>query len=157
MEAQLRDIHLPEPVSWWPLAPGWWLVCIATLVMLFLLWRLWQKHKYNLQQQSLSTALNTLSNIENQQDLNDKALIQQLSILLRRTAITRHGRKKIAGLTGEKWLHFLDQQGKTNSFTQGTGRVFKDQPYRASVKYDRKRLLQLVKQWIKAQQGGQHV
>ena len=25
-ELPLRDIHLPEPVSWWPMAPGWWWV-----------------------------------------------------------------------------------------------------------------------------------
>jgi hypothetical protein len=23
--AALRDIHLPEAVSFWPLAPGWWI------------------------------------------------------------------------------------------------------------------------------------
>ncbi len=23
---QLRDIHLPAPISWWPLAYGWWVV-----------------------------------------------------------------------------------------------------------------------------------
>ena len=21
----LRDLHLPDAISWWPLAPGWWL------------------------------------------------------------------------------------------------------------------------------------
>lgn len=38
---ELRDIHLPAPVSWWPLAPGWWLlvgvVLLATLGLV--LWR----------------------------------------------------------------------------------------------------------------------
>lgn len=23
---QLRDIHMPEPISWWPLAYGWWVI-----------------------------------------------------------------------------------------------------------------------------------
>ena len=39
--AGLRDYHLPEPISWWPPAPGWWLLAslaVAALAVL-LLWR----------------------------------------------------------------------------------------------------------------------
>ncbi|MDP7406676.1 MAG: DUF4381 domain-containing protein, partial [SAR324 cluster bacterium] len=24
--AALRDVHLPPAVSWWPPAPGWWII-----------------------------------------------------------------------------------------------------------------------------------
>ena len=24
----LRDLHLPDPIGWWPLAPGWWFVLV---------------------------------------------------------------------------------------------------------------------------------
>jgi hypothetical protein len=37
---QLRDIHGPDPVSWWPPAPGWWLLALGTILCLWLLWRL---------------------------------------------------------------------------------------------------------------------
>jgi hypothetical protein len=30
--AQLRDIHHPDPISWWPLAPGWWALAVLLLV-----------------------------------------------------------------------------------------------------------------------------
>ena len=33
---QLRDIHLPQAVHWWPPAPGWWLV--AALVLALTVW-----------------------------------------------------------------------------------------------------------------------
>ncbi|MBT3527943.1 MAG: DUF4381 domain-containing protein, partial [Porticoccaceae bacterium] len=26
--AELRGIHLPDPISWWPLAPGWWVLIV---------------------------------------------------------------------------------------------------------------------------------
>ena len=31
----LRDIQLPEPVTWWPVAPGWWLIALLLLLSLF--------------------------------------------------------------------------------------------------------------------------
>ena len=40
--AQLRDIHLPEPIGWWPPAPGWWLlalVFLSALIYVALWWR----------------------------------------------------------------------------------------------------------------------
>ena len=35
--SQLNDVVAPDPISWWPLAPGWWILCIVFLaVSLFL-------------------------------------------------------------------------------------------------------------------------
>jgi len=36
MLEQLRDIHLPEAVHWWPPAPGWWIV--AALLLTLTIW-----------------------------------------------------------------------------------------------------------------------
>ena len=33
---QLRDIHLPQAVHWWPPAPGWWIV--AAVVLALMIW-----------------------------------------------------------------------------------------------------------------------
>ena len=47
---ELRDIRLPEPVSWWPPAPGWWLLSLVVLgVLIFItikLHRRWKSNRY---------------------------------------------------------------------------------------------------------------
>lgn len=38
-ELPLRDIHLPEAVSWWPPAIGWWLLALLMAgVVFYALW-----------------------------------------------------------------------------------------------------------------------
>ena len=40
-EIPIRDLHLPDAIGWWPLAPGWWLVIVLIAVGLAWLVRKW--------------------------------------------------------------------------------------------------------------------
>ena len=35
--AKLHDIHLPDPISWWPMAPGWYALLILVFILIGLL------------------------------------------------------------------------------------------------------------------------
>ena len=52
---QLRDVHLPEPVSWWPLAPGYWIVLALVVVVLGML-AYWLRHQPKRKTQHLKQA-----------------------------------------------------------------------------------------------------
>lgn len=80
---QLRDIHLPEAIPWWPLAPGWWLLAFLTigLLALALTWFLRRRRSARYRREALA-ALQQLSSSEPDET------IHQISIALRRTAKT---------------------------------------------------------------------
>ncbi|PWR00019.1 DUF4381 domain-containing protein [Leucothrix pacifica] len=146
---QLKDIHLPTEVSWWPIAPGWWLLALLVLLVLFTLWKLWRKSRQASQRyQQIVTAVDEL---EADSQLDEKEWLAALSALLRRLAINLDGRQQSAGLVGKEWLAYLDKQGNTQAFTQGVGQVLASSPYQASVDYNRKELLTLVRRWLKVQ------
>ncbi|MCB1720092.1 MAG: DUF4381 domain-containing protein, partial [Candidatus Competibacteraceae bacterium] len=105
--ADLRDIHLPEPVSWWPPAPGWWLlVALSLVVVAGLLW-LW---RYRRRQTPRRVALAELTRLraDFQRDGDGAAVATGISALLRRLALTHFPRGQVAGLVGDAWLQFLD-------------------------------------------------
>jgi hypothetical protein len=35
--SQLKDIHLPDDISWWPLAIGWWLLITILPTIFFII------------------------------------------------------------------------------------------------------------------------
>lgn len=77
-------------------------------------------------------------------------ILAELSILLRRVAISRYGRQQVAALHGEDWLAFLDRTGRTEAFTQ-QGRALLDAPYQRQTSQDAVPLLDLAHHWLRVQ------
>ncbi len=102
---QLRDIHLPDAVPIWPPAPGWWfafgIMILATTVVFLRI----RAHRRSLRR----AALRELDTVENSYRITSDAavLARSLSALLRRTALARFGRDRVAGLHGNEWIEFL--------------------------------------------------
>ncbi|MDG1818447.1 MAG: DUF4381 domain-containing protein [Porticoccaceae bacterium] len=79
---QLRDIHLPEPISWWPLAPGWWILILTGCALLAWLVRfLYRRHNARLYRRQAQKQLQAL-----QQGGNSQQQLRGLFELLKQTA-----------------------------------------------------------------------
>lgn len=144
----LRDIHLPDAVSWWPPAPGWWLLPGLVALLVFAALRRWRRGR--VRRAAICHARRELAAIRQAFRLQpDQArLARALSALLRRLAMSLYGRRDAAALTGEDWLAFLDQKAGGHAFTRGAGRGLIEAPYRAEPDYDHAALLRLVSGWI---------
>jgi hypothetical protein len=162
----LRDIHLPQPVSWWPPAPGWWLVLGAVILLtITLILFLRRRHKRRYQRIALQQLCAWEQGLDN--DYNPQQLMQQLSQLLRQMATLHYPPQQCAGLHAEEWLNFLDQpfqtknqeqrpQGDQQPFSAGIGRCLADGPYQSAEQAantldvnNAKELIQLARRWIK--------
>ncbi len=108
--AQLRDIHLPEPVSAWPPGPGWWLGAILLLAMLALLgtW-LWRRRRDNAWRREACFTLNTAYQSW-QGDGDSGRFLQQVNAVLKRAALRQFPNYEVARLSGSDFEAFLDRQ-----------------------------------------------
>jgi len=153
MEAQqldLRDIHIPDAINWWPPAIGWWLLVL--LIILLLVGSIWL-YKRLTRKTAVKTAKNLLLLIKQDSQTDNQQKLVELSKLLRRVAISHLPRKDIAGLTGNDWLAFLDSSVKGQPFTIGVGQLLAEAPYRKTPPSDDQisQLVGLCQDWLNAQ------
>ncbi|MES9832936.1 MAG: DUF4381 domain-containing protein [Candidatus Thiodiazotropha sp. L084R] len=126
----LRDIRGIDPVSWWPLAPGWWLVLAGVLLLiLVVVWLIRRRRLYPLGrwQQDARRQLITLKQRIKREPA--KPVANDLSELLRRIAIARCGREMTASLTDEAWLDWLQSNDSTGFPWRVKGRLLLELPY----------------------------
>ena len=144
---ELRDIHLPDPISWWPPAFGWWMVIVALVMMVSLI--LWAR-SHRKRTRPRRVALAQLEQVKQQYAVqaDDQWAITEVSHLLRRYALVVFSRSKVAGLSGQSWLQFLDTTGHTNQFSEGPGRSLRSGPYQSHGPTSASELLPLVERWI---------
>ncbi len=126
----LRDLHLPEAIGWWPLAPGWWAVIVLAAVGLgWLLLKAWQQRQFNAPRRYATRELRQVE-ADYLQHRNAVVLGQQVSELLRRAMLAYAPRHEVAGLTGESWLQWLDRDMPVPYFHTDGGRSLLQLPYR---------------------------
>ena len=107
---ELRDIHLPEGVSIWPPAYGWYVIIISIIALyffckLYFFLRLKSKKIY---------ALKVLAELD-QNNVTQSA--SEISELLRRICVYRY--PEAVAFDGKKWLNFLQQHNKKQLPEQG--------------------------------------
>jgi len=148
-QLQLRDIHLPETIGWWPPAIGWW---ILALLIPLCCWLLVWGYKRITRKTAVKSAKKLLLALKQDNALDDKEKLTALSALIRRVAISQLPRAETASLTGQNWLAFLDKSVKGTPFTHGIGKVLADTHYQKSVvNLNIPAITTLCETWLKAQ------
>ncbi len=146
----LKDIHEPEAIGWWPPAIGWWILAVTIpLLIICLIWL----YKRLTRKTALKTAGKILAEIKQDASRDNLQKLCDLSVLVRRVAISVSPRAKVAGLTGRQWLEFLDSSVKGMPFSEGVGQLLADAPYRKTrpTEPEISQLIDLCEDWLKAQ------
>ncbi|KUJ84905.1 DUF4381 domain-containing protein [Microbulbifer flavimaris] len=123
---ELRDIHPPEAISWWPPAPGWWLLAALLIAALYFLFRWlrqrkqrWSRNRYRKEAERLLREI----------DIREPNAAQEINEILKRVAVTTFGRPNCGNLTGREWLDFLRSTADVDCPTQAET-VLLEQIYR---------------------------
>ncbi len=145
----LRDIHLPAEPSWWPPAPGWWLLAAILLgVLIGLVVFMGRRAMLRARRRRIIARIDAL--VKAYRPEHACEFVADVSGLLRRAALTWYPRERVAALSGEAWLRFLDDNGGAG-FRDGPGRILANGAYRRDCEVDPKALGELAKTWISTQ------
>lgn len=105
----LRDIHLPAAVSWFPPAPGWWLLAGFGLIALLALAWWWKRYRPDaIERASLAMLDQLRSDFEQQHDIH--RLARGLSTLGRQLTVSA-SRPEMIAQTGREWIDNLAEIG----------------------------------------------
>jgi len=145
----LRDIHLPDAVSWWPPAIGWWILLAVILLSIYFIPKLYRWLTFIPLHKVTNEAFLKIED-EYRQHQDNTQLAQSLSKLLRQISMTYHGREKVAHLTGEKWVDSLNTLTEKDYFSSELKNIIIHAPYQKNNNIDTTELLDVTQQWINA-------
>ena len=145
--AALRDIHAPAAPGFWPPAPGWiavaCLVAVAGIAAAVVATRRWRAGRFR---REALASLRTLR-ARHRAGTPDGEIAMELSALVRRVALARRPREEVAGLTGERWMAWLEATLPGIGAAARTALL--DAPYARRCRFDVPRALATCEQWVR--------
>jgi hypothetical protein len=106
----LRDIQGLDPISWWPLAIGWWIAIglFFALILSLAIFKFIQLRKHRRWEYQLLTQLDQLDEAITPE--NSQKTARELAEMMRRIALERYSRQQCANLQGSRWLDWLSEK-----------------------------------------------
>jgi hypothetical protein len=157
--SNLEEIGVPEPVSFTPQTAGWYLLAgVALVIVVWFVWRFYWKWRANAYRREGLRELGEIEGLIEEEATGSRAL-QSIPELLKRVALAAYPRSRVAELSGDAWLGFLDGTVGSTEFTRGLGRLLPGLAYdpAAAAKIaviDSKDLVALAGAWIRHHKPG---
>ncbi|NOR13950.1 MAG: DUF4381 family protein [Candidatus Aminicenantes bacterium] len=151
----LIEIALPQAISYKPETIGW--LILFSLIITLLVWIVYRRYRHIKANRYRRWALEKLQDIERilRQNLGLEKALAEIPVLVKQTALHCFPREKIASLSGENWLRFLDASYGGTDFTDGPGQILEQTAYQPSKRLEQYKeeeihdLIHIVRKWIK--------
>lgn len=143
----LKELSVPEPVSWWPQTTGWYIVfAIALAALGWIILKQYQRYQHNQYRRDAFAQLKIME--------SEPAKIGELPFLLRRAALSATARTDVAGLRGNDWIEWLNTSAGKELFREEDARALDDLVYADEAKGElgaamRGHLIKASKTWMK--------
>ena len=145
--AQLKDIHAAPPVSWWPPAPGWWI--LAFLLLAILVWigrNLLRRYRVRQRRKQMLGWVDHLNaSIDPQKDPH--SYLSTINRIFKVVALRAFPAQQCAAMAGSEWSGFLQQQLKGQQHEALS--VLATGPYQPAPDFDPATISELARVWIK--------
>lgn len=148
---RLEDIHPAVEPSWWPPAPGWWLLgAVVLAAMALLCWKAWQRYRDWRRRRDLLRLLDAISN-EHDPVEESPAYLAAVNALVRGVALRAFPDQACARLEGEEWVQFIQSRlPKDSGRDNDPLSVLALGPFQKQAKVDPEPLIERVRQWVVA-------
>ena len=145
--ANLRDIHLPAEISFWPPAPGWWI--LATLAVIAIIAAVLQWSRYRRRSRYRREALAQLDQLSHD-TASPLVQLAEINQLLKRVALTAYPNQALAQLHSEYWLEFLQRSAPKTRLEDSVATLLRDRLYGPNTvtHEDIEPLLLYSKRWV---------
>ena len=148
---QLPPLHLPDPISFWPPAIGWWVLAVLLVltVIFFVYYFIKRKHKNRLKKAAVCE-LDLLWQ-SYKKDNDAEKYVVAANRLLKQFVLQQYPHKNFHTLSGDQWLIGLAELSPKSNFNPDSAAILltiyeKEHDY---VGNDVQALHALIAQWFK--------